>query len=490
MEKKDRTISNDIEVNIANVKKSLFNSDDIQYQTFTLNEKKAVCIFLETMVDSDKIERNLLKNVLTSGGIDLSKIITANNKEVVNLDDVIKGIIRGNAAVFLEGETVSRIFNTKKDIERSIEEPSNEKVVRGSHDGFTESLSSNIQLVRERIVNPNLIVNYFTVGEETNTKIAITYINNITNPTLVEKVTNRIKTISSDMVFSPGFVEELIEDHPLSPFPQFLNTERPDRVMANLMEGRIAIFSEGVPTALICPVSFFSFYQSPDDYNNRFIIGSFYRLIRFISFFIAIFIPSFYIAVVTFHFEVIPGELVIPVKNAVEGIPYPPIVEALIMELTIELIREAGLRLPTPIGQTIGIVGGLVIGDAVVQAGLVSNIMIIVVAITAIASFVVPSTEMNSTLRVLRFPFMLAAATFGFFGIIFCFVILLIHLCKLETFGTPYFAPFAPLQLGGVKDSVVRGPIWKMKTRPIAVLPRKIQQIRRAREWKEENEAN
>ncbi|WJH35313.1 spore germination protein [Paenibacillus sp. CC-CFT747] len=199
-------------------------------------------------------------------------------------------------------------------------------------------------------------------------------------------------------------VEQTLEEFPYSPFPQIINTERPDRLTSNLMEGRIVLLMNGSPVGLIFPISFLSLYQSPDDYNNRWLVGSFFRMIRLFSFVTAITLPSLYIAVVSFHFEVIPNELLFPLKSSVQDIPFPPLVEAIIMELTIDLIREAGVRLPTSIGQTIAIVGGLVIGDAVVKAGLVSNITIIVVALTAIASFAVPSSDLSGTLRILRFP--------------------------------------------------------------------------------------
>jgi spore germination protein KA len=231
------------------------------------------------------------------------------------------------------------------------------------------------------------------------------------------------------------------------------------------------------------PVNFFSFYQSVDDYNKRWQIGSFFRFIRLFSFFIAIGLPAVYIAIVSFHFEVIPFGLILLIKSSLEDIPYPPLFEALLMELTIELIREASIRLPTRIGSTIAIVGGLVIGDAVVKAGLVSNLMIIVVAITAIAAYIVPSNEMSAAVRILRFPFMIAAATLGFFGIVFGFMILLFHLCRLYTFGSPYFAPLAPLNLADLKDAFIRAPFWKQNTRPKEVHAQKKDTTNYTRKW-------
>ncbi|MEB1808889.1 MAG: spore germination protein [Bacillaceae bacterium] len=486
------SVSTSLHKNISFVRHALNQTDDLKERKFSFQGSLGVAIFLDTLIDYEKIERKFLSRIIdtTNNSKHLKDFIVASDQSSASyIQDVSKGLIQGKVAIFLEGKDEAILFSATKDADRSIEEPSNEKIVRGSHVGFIENLNSNIQLLRKKIEHPKLTVKYYRVGKKTNTKLALVYLASLANQEIINKIDNRINHISTDMGFDPGFVEEFVEDRPISPFPQMLNTERPDRVMSNILDGKVALLSEGSPTALVFPVSFFAFYQSPDDYNSRFLVGSFYRIIRMISFFIAIFVPAFYIATVAFHFEVIPGDLILPVKNSVERVPYPPIIEALIMELTIELIREAGIRLPSPIGQTIGIVGGLVIGDAVVQAGLVSNIMIIVVAITAIASFVIPSPEMNTALRVIRFPFMFAAASFGYFGIVFCFAILLIHLCKLQTFGSPYFAPLAPFQLNDLKDSIFRAPIWKMKRRPIAPLPKEIVQEENSRGW-EKDEAD
>jgi spore germination protein KA len=370
---------------------------------------------------------------------------------------------------------------------RAIEEPDNERVVRGEHDGFIESLLTNIQLLRKRIQNPNLVVRYYTIGKETRTKIAIIYMQGLANPELIEKVDQRLRAISADTILSPGFVEEYIEDQPFSPFPQTLTTERPDRVLANLMEGRVAIFSEGDPTAMIIPTTLFAFYQTPDDYHSRWIVGSFVRLIRFAAFFIAWTLPAAYITIVSFHPEVLPINLAYNIQGTLQNIPFPPVVEALLMELTIELIREAGIRLPSPVGQTIGIVGGLVIGDAVVKAGFISYTVIIVVALTSISSFVVPSNDMSTSIRILRFPLMIMSALFGIMGILFGFMVIFIHLCKLESFGTPYFSPIMPMRIRDLKDTLIRFPIWKLNERSQDPHPQVLNQERSSREW-EQNE--
>lgn len=341
---------------------------------------------------------------------------------------------------------------------RSPNEPDNEHVIRGSHEGFVEGFDTNISLLRKRLTMPDLVVRTLKVGKLCKTQVSYVYIASVADADLIEQLQTKLEGVTADVITTAGQLEDYLEDSVWSPFPQYLNTERPDRVVSNLLEGKIAIFTDHTPTCLIAPVTFFSFYQSPDDFNGRVIVGSFYRIVRLLSFVAAMFLPAFYIAVIGFHSEILPLELSRKVKVAINEIPYRPIFEALILEIFIELIREASIRLPTPIGQTIGIVGGLVIGDAIVSAGLVSNLMVIVVAMTAISSFVVPSVEMNTTIRVLRFPFMLLASIFGFFGIVLGSLVLFIHLMNLSSMRQPYFSPIVPFDPSRFKKIFLRLP--------------------------------
>ncbi|CAM4069671.1 spore germination protein [Mesobacillus thioparans] len=441
--------------------------------------------FLETLVSPDKFKELLLIPLLLEDfQITRDELKSLNGAPVDTHKDMVSGILNGGYILFLCDRDETWLFTFPKDNQRAIQEPINEAVVRGSHDGFVEKLETNISQLRLRIKNPELTVNYHELGDKTKTKVAVIFMKGISDENIVEEVERRLSYISTDMVLSPGYIEEFIEDDPFSLFPQILNTERPDRTVANLMEGRIIIIGDGSPTALILPITFFAFYQSSDDYNSRWIPSSFVRLLRYVSFLIAITLPAFYIAIIAFHLEVIPHELIIPLKGSVEGIPYPPLLEAFFMEITIELIREAGIRLPRPIGQTIGIVGGLVIGDAVVSAGLISNIMIVIVAVTAISAFVVPSNEMSTTVRLIRFPLMVAASILGFVGLTFGLIFVFIKLCKLESFGVPYFSPLAPLQVRDLKDTFLRLPLWKMDKRPRNSLAVNIRRQQDTRGWK------
>ncbi|MEK3887713.1 spore germination protein [Bacillus sp. FSL K6-3431] len=476
--------------NLSYIKEAFYESSDIKTREIMINDKHGLIIYLETMADSEKIQNSVLVPIGTATSRQkVEDIITSSELiKTRSLNEAVTALLKGMSVLFVEKQGAIFLFNTIKLVRRSPDEPENEKVVRGSHEGFVESLDVNLNLVRKRIKNRQLKIQYYEVGWETNTKLAIIYMNEIANPALVKEVNRRIESISSDMAFSPGFVEEFIEDSPFSPFQQILYTERPDRVEAHLMEGRVALITEGSADVSIFPVTLFAFFQSPDDYNSRIYAGSFFRLIRFLSFFGAMTLPALYIAVVGFHFEIIPSGVIPIVKASIENVPFPPFFEALIMALTIELIREAGIRLPTSIGQTIGIVGGLIIGEAVVNAGLISNFMVIIIAVMAIASFTIPSYEMSNSVRILTFPLMIAAATLGFVGVVFALMFIVIHLCKLESFGTPYLAPLAPLHVKDLKDTFIRFPNWKLNRRPRDLKPQKSLKQKPTRGWKKNEE--
>ncbi|MGR9047054.1 spore germination protein [Halobacillus faecis] len=472
--------------NVKYILDAFHNTNDLKIRV--LKKGNAALLYFESLAEHEKIHEKIFAPI-EMGHTD-NVFHLPNAKQTIDLEEAVRTLLRGHALYIEEGKREIAQFSVTSSFGRTPEEPQNEKVVRGAHDGFVENMMTNINLIRKRVEHRDLTIKYFKLGRKTNTNVAVMYMDGIADPTLVQEVETRLHSVDSDMIHSPGHVEEFIEDQSNSPFPQMLNTERPDRVAANLVEGRVAILSEGSPTTLIAPATFFMFYQAPDDYNMRWFTGTFVRLIRLFSFVIAVSLPAFYIAVVSFHFEVIPDELIIPVKASINEIAYPPILEALVMVIIIELIREAGIRLPAPIGQTIGIVGGLVIGDAVVRAGLVSNLMVIVVALTAIASFVVPSNELSTALRLLTFPLILLAGTIGFIGIVFGMLFILTHLTRLQSFGVPYFAPLAPLSLVDLKDTFVRLPMYMMKLRPKDAHAVKPIALDPSREWRNRDEQN
>jgi len=381
-------------------------------------------------------------------------------------DKVMQALLSGNTVLFLEGMNEVLIIGSAKFPERSVEEPPTESLVRGPREGFTESIHTNKALIRMKINDPNLFFDNYSIGKRAKKDLAVCYINGVIHPDLVAEVKRRLDSLDIDDAPESGIIEQWIEDSFLSPFPQMLHTERPDKVSAALQQGKIAIFLDGTPFVLLLPTTLVSLIQSPEDYYERWMIGSLLRLLRYGAILLALFLPALYIALVSLHQGMIPFKLAFSIAASRQGVPFPAVIEALLMEVTLELLREAGIRLPRPIGQTIGIVGGLVIGDAAVQAGVVSPIMVIVVAVTAIASFANPSYSAGITFRMLRFATMMAASTLGLYGIILVYIMISLHLVRLKSFGIPYSTPFSPTFYQDWKDLFIRAPVTFMTTRP------------------------
>ncbi|MFJ5766604.1 spore germination protein [Lysinibacillus sp. NPDC093210] len=452
-----------VELMMKSLQKAFNHSSDFTVRQVDWREgTSAILCFYSSLVDAKEVQRvldTIYARLDTNKPFWSETLITT--LEPFSLPLAIEHICNGETLIVIPETGDMLSLTVVNQVQRNPDEPNNEHVLRGSHEGLVEGLETNLALLRKRIHNPALVVKSFSIGKETNTKAYYLYIDGVIKPETLDEIEKRIDAINIEYFYSVGQLSDELEDSVWSPFPQLLNTERPDRVVANLVEGKVVLLTNISPTALIAPVTFFSFYQSPDDYNGRVLVGTFYRIVRLMSFLAAVFLPAFYIAIISFHFEVLPLELSNQVKNDVNEIPYRPLIEALILEIIMELIRESSIRLPQSVGQTIGIVGGLVIGDAIVSAGLVSNLMVIVVALTAISSYVVPSVELNTSIRMLRFPFMLLASLFGFFGIVIGVVVLLIHLINLSSLKQPYFAPIVPFQPKEIYKVFVRGPYFK-----------------------------
>jgi hypothetical protein len=391
---------------------------------------------------------------------------TVEVEEAEDLSNVVEAILVGDSVLLIDQLNIAFIIDTKGWEKRGVSEPSNEQVIRGPRDGFTETLRINTALIRRRIRDPQLKLISFKIGTRTKTDVAVMYIEGVAEQSVVNEVRKRLQNITFDGILESGYIEQLIEDHPWSPFPQVQYTERPDKSVSHLLEGKVVILVDGSPFALIVPAIFIQFYHSPEDYYERFLIGSLVRFIRLLSFFFALALPSFYIAFASFHPEMIPSRLHIAMAAGRATVPFPAIVEAFLMEVAVEILREASVRLPGLIGPTIGIVGALVIGEAAVRAGLVSPIMVIVVGLTTICSFVIPNYSAAIALRMLRFPTMIFAAMFGLYGIMFFGILIIIHLCSLKSFHVPYMAGFTPSRLSDLKDTIFRAPLYNMTKRP------------------------
>lgn len=387
-------------------------------------------------------------------------------KAVYTEQELVNSILAGKTALMMDGFPGAFTASLPGGVRRSVEEPTSQTVIRGPKEGFTEDISTNISLLRRKIRSPDLCFTEKTIGRYTQTRVAMAYIEGVADPAAVKEISARLDAIDTDSILESGYIEEFIQDGVYTPFPTVFSTERPDTVAAGMLEGLVGILVDGTPFALVAPVTFFKFFNSSEDYYQRYDISSFLRMVRFFSFLVAMLLPSLYIAVTTFHQEMLPTTLLISIAAQREGTPLPAVLEALVMEFTFEIIREAGVRMPRAIGPAISIVGALVLGQAAVQAGLVSAAMVIVVSFTAISNFVLPAINMASAVRLLRFLFMFLAGTLGLFGILVGAVPLLVHLVSVRSFGVPYMIPLAPMDLSAMKDFLIRVPWWKMKRRP------------------------
>lgn len=385
------------------------------------------------------------------------------------LDALWRLLIDGFTAILIEGHDEAIGCSTEGVVHRTIEEPPTEPAIRGPRDGFVESLDVNVSLVRRRLRTPNLWIESFTVGSLTRTRVGVMYVKGLAHEELVDEARQRVSRIDIDGLLSSGQVEEFIEDHPLSPFPVVYRTERPDRVTAMLLEGRVAILIDGSPFVLCAPVQFSMLLKAPDDYYEKTAASAFLGILRYFSFWASMLLPGMYVGALTFHHELVPTELLFKIVASREGVPFPVVVEVMVMELVFEILREAGLRLPRAVGSAVTIVGALVLGDAAISAGLVSPSVVIVVALTAIASFTTPNFSFSLAARLIRFAFIVLGGVFGLFGIQFGFLLTVLLLTSMRSFGYPYFAPMGPLILSDFRDVLARVWWWQMIRRPWAV---------------------
>lgn len=475
-------IDTSLSVNLEFLKQKTGNSSDIVIRPLKMSsnpEIKTAVVYVKGMVDSQTINDFLIESIMHTPPLpqnfDRKNVLEMMKEEVLahgeikpvnKWDDLFPALLSGNTIIFVDGATEALIISTQGGEKRSIQESTTNVTVRGSKESFTESLETNTALIRRIINSPDLWTESMKIGKVTKTDVSIMYIQGIAKKEIVEEVRRRLKSIDIDGILESGYIEQLIEDETLTTFPTVYHTDRPDTVAGNLLEGRIAILVKGTPFVLVVPALFIQFFQSAEDYYQRFDISTAIRSLRIIVFLISLIGPAVYIAGTTFHQEMIPTGLLIIIAAQRESVPFPAFVEALIMEITFEILREAGLRLPKAIGATVSIVGGLVIGQAAVQAGVVSPAMLIVVAITAIANFATPSYAVAISARLVRFFFMVSAATFGFYGMFLAFLMLVVHLCSLRSFGVPYMSPLAPFISEEVGDTIFRKPIWAFKKRP------------------------
>jgi hypothetical protein len=468
-------LSSQLSVNEKELRRVYSNCVDVVFRPFLIGQRiEALLIYIEGLSNIEEMDKNFLSplmqldqaNILDIQTIIKEKLSVSKVIEASSFQDVIQQVSLGHPVILINGQLKGLVASLAKFEKRSVEEPLAEAVVRGPRDGFTETMSVNTSLLRRKIKSPKLKMKSIQVGRYSQTNVTLVYIDGLADQTLIDEANNRLSRIEIDGILESGYIEEFIEDNPYSPFPQLLNTERPDIAAAALLEGRIVILVDETPFALIAPITLYSLFQSAEDYYQRFIIGTLIRWLRYGFLLIALLLPSAYVAILTFHQEMVPTTLLLSVAKSREDVPFPAIVEAFFMEVTFEALREAGIRLPKQVGSAVSIVGALVIGQAAVSAGIVSAPMVMVVAITGIASFAIPRYNAAISFRMLRFPIMIFAGTFGLLGIMLGLLVIIVHLAKLRSFGVPYLSPMAPMKGEEMKDVLIRAPWWALKTRP------------------------
>lgn len=482
-ELKGKTLSSSLPENLRALKEAFQNCADILFKPFTIGQSfTAVLVWTDGLVNDHIFAGDLMHSLMHESRLlhpdefkDAKQAVKAVREQLVNIGDVkeksdleqvVDSILVGEAALLIEGYAAALIVSTKGWQMRPVSEPLTEGVVRGPRQGFTENLRTNTALIRRIIKTPQLKMENYKLGKMTKTDVSLLFIQGLAEERVIGEVRRRIQRIKIDSILESAYIEELIEDHPFSPFPQMAHTERPDKAAAELLEGKVVIITDGTPFVLMVPAVLVQFLQSNEDYYERYPMAFAIRALRYLFFIISLLLPSAYIGITTYHQEMLPTPLLVSIAGGRENVPFPAVIEALLMEVTFEALREAGVRLPRPVGQAVSIVGALVIGEAAVKAGIVSSAMVIVVSVTAIASFTVPAFNIGISFRMLRFPMMFLAAVLGFYGIALGLVGLLIHVCSLRSFGVPYFSPLAPFQLRGFKDVMFRAPWWMMKKRP------------------------
>jgi spore germination protein len=452
---------------------SLFeNCSDVVIRDFTIEKGiPAIAVFVDGLINNNELNKALKSLMISEGevsridAIESTTLPVCQIQKVDNFKDFLLSVLGGDTGIFVDQENIALVLGLRGGNTRSISEPETEAVIRGPREGFIENLRTNTSMVRRKLKTPRLKMKSQTVGKHTNTSIVIAYLEELADPSLVEEVEKRISQIDTDVILESGYIEEFISDNAYSVFPQIQYTERPDMVAFALTNGRIAIFIDGTPMVLIVPTVFWDLLQASEDVYERFQIGTLLRWLRFIFLLVSLFTPALYVAVTTFHMDMVPTNLLLSIAASREAIPFPAVVEALLMEVVFEALREAGVRLPKTIGQAVSILGALVVGTAAVEAGIVSAPMVIIVSITGIASFTIPRFNGAIAIRMLRFPITIAASIFGMFGIILSAMLILGHLANLRSFGIPYLSPVAPASASDLKDILFRAPHWVSRKR-------------------------
>lgn len=476
----DKMLSKNIDDNIKIIESSFDDWGDIVKRKLNITEgmNRAIYVcYIDNLASRDLIQDTVLHGLMvdirltphdehTDKISDLldGGVTTADIKYCDNIYTAMDEVMAGNAMLLIDGYDEAVIISAKGFPRRGVEKPENEIAVQGPKEAFTESVRTNTVLIRRRIRSTALKCKQLKTGTKTKTDIAVMYMADAVRPEILTELLNRLQNINIEAVLDSGYIEQYIEDNKYSPFPQIQLTERPDKTAAELLSGRIAIIVDTSPFVMLVPAVLAGFYQASEDYYQRWEIMSFIRIIRYIAGFAAFSLPGLYIAITLYHPSVIATDLALKLAGARATVPIPTIAEVIFMELAFEALREAGIRLPSAIGSTLGIVGGIIIGQAAVDAGLVSPMVVIIVALTGICSFAVPNISLTSAYRLVKYFIIALSSALGMYGWFLGIILLFTHLCSLESFGIPYLYPFTSIKsLKELKDSFVRLPLRKMK---------------------------
>ncbi|RSD20515.1 spore germination protein [Mesobacillus subterraneus] len=478
---KEKSFSNSLQENLSTIKQlyCIPDNKDIKLRELYLEgfNREAALIFISTITDVKSLEENILKPLTenTASNKKVKDIVSIQMvQEITLFKDAVKNINKGHALLILDGEAKGYLMDCPDFQSRAIEKPDNEILIKGPKEAFNEKAVANISLLRKKIRNENLMVETVEVSQRSHNDVYMLYIRGLANEKLIDNIKKRLGSLETNAIQNLPLLEEYIEERSYSLFPSILTTERPDRAASFIEDGYIVLLMDNSPDGLVLPATFWSFFHSPEDHYLRIHYGNFTRALRMVALFITIFTSAIYVAITTFHAEMIPPDLLLAIASTREKVPFPAVIEILIMEAAFELIREAGLRVPSPIGPTIGIVGALILGQAAVEANIISPIVIIVVALGGLSSFAVSDLSLNFAVRLIRFAFILSAAMFGIYGMTAFFVAGLFYMVSLKSFGVPYLAPLSPSYKSS-KDTIFRRLVKNEKLRPGFLRPADLQ---------------
>ena len=476
-------ISMHIQENEEYIRSRCENCDDIIIRPMLLgDEKKVRClvVYIEVAVSNMMLEESVIGKLINhmwemprdqilefveDNGLGISDV-----KTLDTMKEAFDAMLAGNAIFFLDGYPHAIKISSKGYPDRGVQEAEAEKVLRGSNEGFGDAVKANSALVRKRLRDTRMKVKQTSVGVRSNTVVQLLYVEDLIDPGLLKEIEQRLESFEIDGVTDSGIIEQLTEEVWYSPFPQFQTTERPDKAAMELLNGRILLLCDNSPVGLLLPTTYNSFLQVSEDWYNRFALVSFLRILRYLAVVLTMLLSATYLAMTNFHTQVLPTNLMLAFAESRQGVPFPSMLEVILMEVAFEMIREAGIRMPGPLGGTIGIVGGLIIGQAAVEANLVSPMVVVVVAITALSSLAIPNEEFSAPLRLIKYGMIVLGGTLGVYGIALGLYLVISHLAGLTTFHIPYLMPFVATKkerFRGEKDGILRAPIWWLRRRPI-----------------------